>query len=316
VLLDRAALAASAEASAAVLGWRDDDRWLACLPLAHAGGASIVVRCHLADRPVVLGPPAAIAEATLASLVPAQLAQLLDDATWRPPPRLRAVLVGGAALSPALLAAALARGVPVLPTYGLTETFGQVATARTPGGPLVPLPGVTIASPGFAGARSNANALRSKIVATAPIRIRGAMLASRYLDGTPIAPELVTSDIGRLDGDTLVVVGRSDDIIITGGENVHPAEVEAVLLATPGVRNAAAFGVADARWGQVIAAALTIDLAFDPGRAFALWHAALPPHARPRRLAIAELPVLASGKLDRRALAALATAAIDYRPWT
>ncbi len=299
VVLSRRALVANAEASAAHLGWRDDDCWLACLPLAHAGGLSVVIRCLLAGKPIVLGDVSAIDQVTIASLVPAQLAQLLEDPAWRPSPRLRAVLLGGAAASPALIQAALARGVPVLQTYGLTETFGQVATARTPGARPLPLPGVEL----HAGTRE----------APAPIRIRGPMLATRYLDGASIAPELVTADVGFLADDMLHVLGRADDVIISGGENVHPTQVEAVLAATPGVRAAAAFGVTDPHWGQIVAAAITVEATFDPVRALGYWHAQLPPHARPRRLAtLAELPRLPSGKVDRLGVAALPTLPIDY----
>ena len=294
VVLSRPAILAAAHASAAHLGWLDDDRWLLCLPLAHAGGLSIVVRCLVARKPIVLVEadvdlPALVrvARPTLASLVPAQLAglELRDHA-------LRAVLLGGAAAPPALVAAGIARGLPLLPTYGLTETFGQIATATTPGGDLVPLPGVTI-------------------TADPTIRIRGPMLATCYLDGTPIAPELVTADVGRVD--PLVIHGRRDDVIITGGENVHPLEIEAVLGATPGVRAACVFGITDPRWGQVIAAALAVDDTFDLVDARMRWHASLAPARRPRRLAIrVKLPRLPSGKLDRRASVALATIPIDY----
>src|SRR5690606_12376755 len=246
-----------------------------------------------------LGEALAREPITLLSLVPAQLAALLDDVAWRPPRSLRAVLLGGAAAAPALVAAAIARGVPVLPTYGMTETTGQIAAARAPGEPLLPRPGVEL----VAGTRD----------APAPIRVRAPMLASRYLDGTPIAPELATSDLGYpLDG-ALHVVGRIDDTIITGGENVHPAQVEAVLTATPGVRAALAFGVPDARWGQVIAAAVVIDREFDEAAALARWRAALPAHARPRRLAtVPALPLLPSGKPDRRGASAMATWPVRY----
>lgn len=303
VVLSRHALIANAQASAWHLGWRGDDRWLACLPLAHAGGLSVVIRCMLGEKPIALGDVSLLASAdahiTLASLVPAQLAQLLDDPAWRPPPMLRAVLLGGAAAPPALIEAALARGVPVLSTYGLTETFGQVATARVPGGRPVPLHGAELA----AGTRD----------VPAPIRIRGPMLATRYLDGAPIAPELVTADLGFVEDGELHVLGRADDVIISGGENVHPTQVEAVLAATPGVRAAAAFGIHDARWGQLVAAAVAVAPAFDHARALEQWRAQLPPHARPRRLALlAELPRLPSGKVDRRALLTLATAPLDY----
>jgi O-succinylbenzoic acid--CoA ligase len=300
VVLSRAAIVAATTASR--LGWRAGDRWLCCLPLAHAGGLSIVVRCLAARTPVVLldgdfDPDRVLAlacdaRATLLSLVPAQLAALADRAA---PPALRAVLLGGAAAAPSLVARAVAAGWPVLPTYGLTETFGQVATATEPGGPPIVLPGVTI-------------------TAADTLRIRGPMLATAYLDGEAIAPELVTADVGTLAGDALHVRGRRDDVIITGGENVHPVEVEAVLAATPGVRAACVFGVPDARWGQLVAAAIVADRELDLDAARARWHAQLPAHARPRRLAhVAELPHTPSGKIDRRRAAELATTALEYR---
>jgi O-succinylbenzoic acid--CoA ligase len=313
VVLSRAALAAAAGASALHLGWRDDDRWLLALSLAHAGGLSIVIRCLAGRRPIALcdhdfdrARVAHLLErCTLASLVPAQLAGLLDDPAWRPPARLRAVLLGGAAAPPALLERAAERGVPFLTTYGMTETLGQIATAPIeragdPRAPLVALDGVAL------GAGSER--------APAPITVRAPMLATRYLDGAPIAPSFTTSDLGYLAGGALHVSGRRDDAIITGGENVHPAAIEAVLAATPGVRDACAFGVHDERWGQVVAAALVVDPAFDAAAAAAHWHAALPAHARPRRLAVCTaLPLLPSGKIDRRAAAALPAAPVRYR---
>ncbi|MEO8699489.1 MAG: AMP-binding protein [Kofleriaceae bacterium] len=307
VVLSRSALAAAAAASEAQLGWRADDRWLVALSLAHAGGLAVVVRCYLAGKPIELVEDqaqlaAALARCTLASLVPTQLAALLDDPAWRPPPQLRALLLGGAAASPALLAAAAARRVPFLVTYGMTESFGQLATAPLdhagdPSAPLVPLPGVDLAG----GTRD----------APAPIRVRAPMLATCYLDGTPIAPALVTRDLGYLTSE-LHIVGRADDTIITGGENVHPATVEAVLAATPGVRAAIAFAIADPRWGQIVGAAIAVDAAFDPA-SIHTWHTALPAHARPRELAIvAALPTLATGKLDRHAAALLPREPLRY----
>lgn len=311
VVLSRAALTAAAEASAAHLGWHPDDVWFVPLSLAHAGGLAAIVRCWHARKPIELldgdwdrGRAAALLErCTLASLVPTQLADLLADPAWRPSPKLRAVLLGGAAASPALLARAAARGVPFLTTYGMTESFGQLATAALdragdPEAPLVPLAGVEL----IAGTRQ----------APAPIRVRAPMLATRYLDGAPIAPELVTRDLGYLEHGALVVVGRADDVIITGGENVHPATVEAVLAATPGVRAAIAFAVPDERWGQIVGAAVVTESELDAA-AVATWHAALPAHARPRELAVVrELPLLATGKLDRRAASQLPRSPIRY----
>jgi len=312
VVLSRAALAAAANASARHLGWRDDDRWLLALSLAHAGGLSIVIRCLAARRPIVLCDgdfdrdrvARLLDGCTLASLVPTQLAALLDDPAWRPPTQLRAVLLGGAASPPALLERAAARGVPFLTTYGMTESLGQLATAPIdragdPRAPLVPLPDVAF----------EAGTDREP----APIVVRAPMLATRYLDGRPIAPAFTTADLGHLTNGVLHIAGRSDDVIITGGENVHPSAIEAVLAATPGVLAACAFGVHDERWGQIVAAALVVDPAFDLCAAAAHWHAALPAHARPRRLARCPgLPLLPTGKVDRRTAATLATSVIDY----
>ena len=311
VVLSHAALEAAAAASEHHLGWRADDAWFVPLSLAHAGGLAAIVRCWKARKPIVLldgdwsrARAAKLLEGcTLASLVPTQLADLLSDPAWRPHARLRAVLLGGAAASPALLARAAARGVPFLTTYGMTESFGQLATtpldrAGDADAPLVPLTGVEL----LAGTRE----------APATIRVRAPMLATRYLDGAPIAPELVTSDLGFVEQGALVVVGRADDVIVTGGENVHPATVEAVLAATPGVRAAIVFAVPDERWGQIVGAAIATDRDLDAA-ALASWHAALPAHARPRELAIVrELPQLATGKLDRRAAAQLPRAPIRY----
>jgi O-succinylbenzoic acid--CoA ligase len=312
VVLSRAALVAAANASAHHLGWRDDDRWLLALSLAHAGGLSIVIRCLAARRPIALCDhdferdlvARRLERCTLASLVPAQLAALLDDPAWRPPAGLRAVLLGGAAAPPALLEQAARRGVPFLTTYGMTETLGQLATAPLgragdPHAPLVPLDGVVLEA--------------GTAHAPAPIVARAPMLATCYLDGAPIAPAFATADLGSLDGGALHVAGRSDDVIITGGENVHPSAIEAQLAATPGVRAACAFGVRDDRWGQVVAAALVVEPTFDAQAAAAHWHATFPAHARPRRLAICSgLPLLPSGKVDRRAAATLPSAAVDY----
>lgn len=304
VVLSRAAIAAASAASAARLGWRDDDRWLSCLPMAHAGGLSIVVRCLAARRPIVLHEgdfdPHAVLElararhATLASFVPAQLAAFVELRAV-PPPTLRAAVLGGAAAAPTLVEDAVARRWPILPSYGLTETFGQIATALDPGGVPIALPSV-------------------ELVADETLHVRGPMLATGYLGGPAIAPELVTADLGTVDADGAVHVhGRKDDVIISGGEKIHPLAVEAVLTATPGVRAACAFAVADARWGHIVAAAIATDAAFVPDDARTRWHAALPSHARPRRLAVlAELPLLPSGKLDRRAIATLPTVPMVY----
>jgi o-succinylbenzoate---CoA ligase len=298
IALSRRAALGAAAASAAHLGWRDDDAWLLCLPLAHVSGLAIVVRCLAARRPIALATdprPAAIAaaaaagRATLASLVPAQLAALLDDAEGADALRpLRAVLLGGAAAPRALREAAAARDVRFLTTYGMTETWGQVVTAPLARAGIVddavgvPLPGVTIAT-GTADA-------------PAPIAIRGPMCP------VPDAA-ITTADLGFLDpSGALHVTGRADDVIITGGENVHPLAVEDALAAAPGVVECCVVGVPDPRWGQRVVAALVLA----PGATLepVVAHAArsLAPHQRPRGWrVVARLPRTATGKLDRRA---------------
>lgn len=312
VVHSRRSIDAAIAASAASLGWRADDRWLLALPMAHTGGLAVLARCRAARVPVVLLEgeferarcAALLEDCTLVSLVPTQLAALLDDPGWRPPARLRAVLLGGAAAPTPLLEAAAARGVPFLTSYGLTETFGQIATAPLghagdPRAPLVPLLGVRIRG----GTR----------VVPATLVVETAQLAERYLDGAPISPRLATSDLGFVEDARVHVTGRADDVIITGGENVHPQQVESALLATPGVRAAVVFGVPDARWGQVVGAVIVVDAAWTEADALAAW-AALPAHLQPRELAIVDaLPQLPNGKIDRRAAGAFPRRALGSR---
>ncbi|HTJ41920.1 MAG TPA: fatty acid--CoA ligase family protein [Kofleriaceae bacterium] len=311
VILSRAAFLASARASAAHLGARAGDAWLVALPLAHTGGLAALLRALVHRIPAVFldrdFDPAAtrllLARATLASLVPTQLEALLDDAAWRPSPTLRAILLGGAAAPAPLLARAAARGVPFLTTYGMTETWGQVATqsidrAGDPHAPLVPLPDVSITA--------------GTIDHPAPIKISTPTRMTSYLDLPEDGgrkTEVETRDLGWLSGDgCLHIVGRTDDVIISGGENVHPALVEDILATAPGVAACCAFGAPDARWGQIVVAAVVPAPDFDADLALAHCAARLAPHQRPRRLiATPSLPLGPTGKIDRRACARLAT---------
>ncbi len=303
VSLSRAAFVASARASENNLGWQDEDRWLLCLPIAHIGGLSILTRCLLGRRTVVVPrenqrlDAAALAaivretRVTLLSIVPTQLAWLLDVVPrWTPPPHLRAVLVGGAAAAPSLLERARERGVPVLTTYGLTEACSQVATqtyGTTPGaehGSGRPLRGMELR------------------IDAGQILVRGPSVAG---DGW-----LATGDAGHLDDECrLHVHGRLDDRIVTGGENVHPNEVEAVLERCPGVDGACVFGLEDDTWGQIVAVAVVGSVTDDA----LAEHCArcLAPHRRPRR--IAHLDVLSlnrTGKVDRAKTRELASSGL------
>ncbi|MDM7854411.1 o-succinylbenzoate--CoA ligase [Cellulomonas alba] len=292
-------------------------RWLLALPAEHVAGAQVLVRSVLAGTtPVVLpdGPfraptfTAAVAALThdgprYTSLVPTQLVRLLDDAAATDALRgLDAVLVGGAASAPDLLVRARAAGVPVVTTYGMSETCGGCVYDG------VPLDGVV-----------------PRLDADGRILLAGPVLATGYLgrpdlDATAFAQvhgvrHLVTNDLGRLDGGVLTVLGRADDVILTGATNVAPATVEALLAALPGVAEACVVGVPDDEWGQLVVGVVVPragSAAPDLDAVRAVVAERLGTAHAPRRLVVVDsLPLRGPGKIDRRAVAALAAAATD-----
>lgn len=314
--LSHRALVAAARASAAHLGV-EDDRWLLPLPLAHVGGLSIVVRCLLARRTSVLfdpgGPllarlPELIAalthhDITLLSLVPTVLERLLDpELRFRSPPSLRAVLIGGAACSRSLLERAHAAGLPALPSYGLTETCAQAATRPyaerfAPPNPVSELVSSGVLLPGME------LRLRDGLV-----EVKGPQLFSGYHgEKSPFTDDgwFATRDRGIFTPQgEIVITGRNDDVIVTGGEKVDPVEVEAALAAVAGVRAACVFGAPDEIFGEVVTALLVVDLASTTLTLDSLketLRVRLATYKLPRRVAIVrELPLLPSGKIDRR----------------
>lgn len=282
------AVAAAARMVGRALDLRPGGIWLACLPLHHVGGAMIPFRCWRAGATALIHDGfdvEAIARdlprTTHLSLVPPMLARLLD-AGVPPPPSLRHVLVGGAALHDALLERARAAGWPVRLSYGMTETC---ATAAIDGRPL---PGVRLSITGA-----------GTIGIATPARMAG------YLGEADAGEWLPTNDLGALDASgRLRVLGRADDMLVSAGVNVHPLEVEARLSACPGLREAGVAGLRDPVWGEIIAAAYEGEA---PEAEVEAWcRAHLPGPRRPRRFRRVErLPRLPSGKLDRRAIAAM-----------
>jgi O-succinylbenzoic acid--CoA ligase len=299
--LSRTALAASARATHARIGHAPGDIWLSCLPWHHIGGLQVMLRSQLLDIPLVVHERfdvAAVgaADATLLSLVPTQLTRLLDAGVDLA--RFRVILLGGAAASPALLARARAAGAPVVTTYGMSETAGGcVYDGR-------PLDGVEVRTTG-----------------DGRLAIRGPMLMSGYRhrpDLTAAALQdgwLVTNDLGVVSPQGVSVVGRADDVIVTGGENVAAAAVAEVLRGHPDIADVSVVGVPDKRWGQLVVA---VAVTSRPPTLAALRDWArdrLPAAAVPRRLvAVATLPMLASGKVDRLAVRAMAEAATGAAP--
>jgi O-succinylbenzoic acid--CoA ligase len=282
---------ANALGSAVALGLDPAERWLCPLPLSHVGGLMVLLRSVVYGTTAVLERPpfdaARVAEllgtgaVTLASLVPTMLARVLD-AGVESAPAFRRVLLGGAPAAPALLARARDAGLPVSATYGLTQACSQVTVAE-PGDLETsghPLPGVEV-----------------ELAADGEIVVGGATVAG----GRPLA----TGDLGRLEDDgRLVVIGRKSDTIVTGGENVAPAEVEAVLLEHPGVQDAGVIGRPDPEWGEAVTAVVVARdgrLDVDDLRAFCA--ARLARFKVPKAIELArELPRTASGKLRRGAL--------------
>ena len=308
-LLTRAALRASADATHARLG--GPGQWLLAMPAHHIAGIQVLVRSLVADtKPVAMDlqggfTAAAFARATdeitsgttaYTAIVPTQLVRLLASADGRHAlTRYAAVLVGGAAAASGLLAAAKDAGVRVVTTYGMSETAGGCVYD---GHPL--------------------DVSHVRLEDDGRIRLGGATLASGYLG----EPELTaaafvedpdgttwfrTDDVGHLDArGALVVDGRIDDLINTGGVKVSPGLVEEALTGLDTVAEAVVVGSADPEWGQAVSAAIvvtpgcsapTLDDVREALRGI------LPDHALPRRLAtVAELPLRGPGKHDRAAV--------------
>lgn len=270
---------ASASASSMRLGLCEDDHWLCCLPLCHVGGLAIMLRSAIYGTSFELMPGfsapevlALLAEqrVTLASFVPTMLYRLLDEADADIRTRLRAVLIGGGPMDAELLREAHRRGIPALPTYGMTEMGSQIATLsphetrqRTPGGDDrfdtagTPLDGVTIRIEAEDGSACAAGEVGQ-------IRVSGPMQSPGYLSTDADPPEhdlrfidgwFHTGDMGWLDAEGyLHIEHRISDLIVSGGENVDPTEVARVLRGVDGVRELAVVGVDDPEWGQVVAA--------------------------------------------------------------
>ena len=318
--LSRRAFAASAHASSLNLGWQPNDRWLLALPFAHIGGLSVLTRCLAARQAIALVDPEAtrgeraLAEAlhrhrvSLLSLVPTQVERLLALRDLSVPPTLRATLIGGATCSEATLTRARARGLVPLATYGLTEACSQVCTrSLVPKGPETgagcPLSGVEVR------------------IHQGGIEVRGPTLFSGYWseENTWRPSEwFATGDLGYLDdAGCLHVTGRRSELIITGGENVHPAEVEAVLAPHLAPRRLCVFGRTDPTWGEVVA--IAIEGSSDPrlvARVVQISSEQLASFKRPRLLAfVATMPELASGKLARHMLSEISAPSLvplDY----
>ncbi|MFQ3318770.1 MAG: O-succinylbenzoic acid--CoA ligase [Natronomonas sp.] len=319
VVLTVANVLASATASAFRLGLRRDDCWHVTLPMYHMGGLAPVYRSALYGttlsvqrgfEPAKTLSALRAADATCVSLVPTMLDKLLDVGTM---PDLRFVLLGGAACPPELLERAQERDVPVAPTYGMTETASQIATALpseardhhdSVGNPIM-FAEVTVVDE--TGAPQEAGE-------TGELVVSGPMVTPGYLDGAGTAESfcnggLKTGDLGHRDeAGRMYVHSRADTTIITGGENVDPSEVRDAIRAHPKVEDCAVVGLADDEWGERVAALVVLadGVAEAAVSADDIRHHCreqLAGYKLPRTVGFAdELPRTASGTVDREAV--------------
>ncbi len=283
VQLSAAALGASASASLRRLGARPGERWLCCLPPSHVSGLQVLVRSLLAGTaPIVhdgFSPEAVLASgARHVSLVPTQLRRLLpaDLSVFE------TILLGGAAAPPDLLAAAEAAGARVVTSYGMSETCGGCVYD---GEPLYDVD-LKIGDDG-------------RIRVAGPVLFSGYRLRPDLTDAARDGDWFLTSDLGTLTGGRLRVIGRSDDVINTGGEKVVAAAVAAAVAGHPAVTDAVVVGRPDPEWGERVVAVVVSPAPPSLADLRAFVKRRLPPHAAPAELVVVtEIPLLPNGKPD------------------
>ena len=239
----------SAQSACAALNLGSSDRWLLSLPLWHVSGISIVFRCSIAGATIIVPDPGmSLIEAlssyqiTHVSMVPTQLIRVLEQAQ-KPPSHLRTVIVGGGAMPQGVLKMAINKGWPVHTTYGMTETTSMVTLSKKN------------PSPGSSGHVLQGNEL--KIAEDGEILIRSPATCLGYLEADTIVNIededgwLHTGDLGRLDKNgELYVLGRKDNMFISGGENISPEEIEHMLCGVQGVQKAVVVPTPDPEFGQ------------------------------------------------------------------
>jgi o-succinylbenzoate---CoA ligase len=285
----------SAVGSAFNIGVEPEDRWLCCLPLSHVAGISIILRSAIYGTTAVLldgfdteqvAGTLVGGEISVLSLVPTQLIRLLEaDADLSGP---RAILIGGGPVPADALQEAIDRGATVVQTYGMTETCSQVTTLA---------PTDAARKVGSAGRPLLTTHLR---IEEGEILVQGPTVSRDSLDSDGW---LHTGDMGHIDEEGfLYVTGRRSEVIVTGGENVMPTEVESVLLAHPAVADAAVVGRPDLEWQEAVCALVVLAEEREASEEELRTHcaASLAPFKVPKRIDfVSSLPRTSSGKLLR-----------------
>jgi O-succinylbenzoic acid--CoA ligase len=285
----------SAMGSAFNIGVEPTDRWLCCLPLSHVAGLSIILRSVIYGTTAVLldgfdtekvARTLVTGDISVLSLVSTQLIRLLDAGADLSAPR--AILIGGGPVPPDALREALGRGATVVQTYGMTETCSQVTTLA---------PEDAERRVGSAGRPLLTTHIR---IEAGEILVQGPTVAPGTYEGDGW---LHTGDLGHIDEEGfLYVTGRSSEVIVTGGENVMPAEVEAVLISHPAVADAAVVGRPDPEWQEAVCALVVLREGAQATDEELRAHcsASLASYKVPKRVDfIGGLPRTASGKLLR-----------------
>jgi o-succinylbenzoate---CoA ligase len=285
----------SAVGSAFNIGVDPNDRWLCCLPLSHVAGLSIILRSVIYGTTAVLldgfdlekvSRALSDGDISLLSLVPTQLIRLLEAGADLSHPR--AILIGGGPVPPDALREALARGANVVQTYGMTEACSQITTLSTAD-----------------AERKNGSAGRPLLtthvrIEDGEILVQGPTVARGSIDSDGW---LRTGDLGHIDEEGfLYVTGRNSEVIVTGGENVMPAEVEAVLISHPSVADAAVVGRPDPEWQEAVCALVVLLDESEASEEDLRVHcsSALAPYKVPKQVDfVSSLPRTASGKLLR-----------------
>lgn len=320
----------SANGSAYRLGLDVGERWLSCLPLYHVGGQAVIFRSCLYGTAVVLHAKydtAAISNSldndkiTLVSLVPTMVYRLLAYRQGKPwPQSLRHLLLGGAASTPDLVARCQTHNIPLSPTYGLTEADSQVAT-MTPEKPFAkpgcvgkPLMFTSVRIVGEDGATQPAG-VYGEVAVKGPTVMAGYFKNREATAKTIVNGELRTGDIGYLDADgDLWLVQRRSDIIVSGGENVYPAEVEQVLREHEQVTAVSVAGLSHPEWGQQVAALVVQTGGLTATGLLRFARQRLAGYKLPRHIIfVKSLPQTASGKIHRQGVRQLLKETVEQQ---
>ena len=305
---------ANAVASADRLGVDPNERWLLTMPLYHIGGMTIVFRSAIYGTQIVLHSgfdvdkvhnALANENITIISLVPTMLHRLLEKyPNFKPSSSLRVILLGGASAPENLIRKSLDLNLPIALTYGLTEATSQVATST---------PEQTRTKPGSVGKALQGTTIKIVDEKNQPlpenqigeIVASGRTVMQGYLNSEKLAGELKTGDIGHLDSDgDLWIHTRRTDLIISGGENIYPEEIERALTNHPAVSEACVIGLPDPAWGQSVAAAVVTREAVSEESLIQFLRGQIAGYKIPKQILFVEsLPHTASGKLMRAKVA-------------